>query len=226
MPINVVCPGCKKRFKVSDKYAGQKGPCPQCKTVIEIPEAGDEVVVHAPEAAGPTDSKGRQVLKPILRAETRFSVKIAAAIGGAVVVVAGLAALVGSMYEPDQVPMPFRAMAVIVLAPPLVLGGYSVLRNDELEPFRGRELAIRVGICAAVYAFLWGVYWAVPKLLGIGVTQYTLIYLVPPLVLVGAFAVYASLDIDYFLGLFHYGFYLLVTGLIGRLAGVLPFKLE
>ena len=37
MPISVVCPGCKARFNVSDKFAGKKGPCPKCKTVLTVP---------------------------------------------------------------------------------------------------------------------------------------------------------------------------------------------
>jgi phage FluMu protein Com len=62
MAISIVCTGCKKRFSVSEKFAGLKGPCPNCKTVIQIPAKGDEVVIHAPEAAGPKDSKGAAVI--------------------------------------------------------------------------------------------------------------------------------------------------------------------
>ena len=49
MAIDVICPGCHKRFQVSDQYAGQKGPCPGCKTIIEIPKLEDVVVVHERE---------------------------------------------------------------------------------------------------------------------------------------------------------------------------------
>src|SRR6185436_17408582 len=87
MPISVVCPGCKKRFSVSEKFAGQKGPCPSCKAVIQIPDKAEEVVIHAPEEAGPKDSKGKTVLKPILREETRFDPKIAIGIAVAVIAV-------------------------------------------------------------------------------------------------------------------------------------------
>ena len=39
MSIIVVCPGCKKSFKVSDKYAGKSGACPNpdCKATIKVP---------------------------------------------------------------------------------------------------------------------------------------------------------------------------------------------
>ena len=50
MAINVICPGCHTRFKVSDKYAGVEGPCPKCKVKIKIPEKSDEVVIHTPDA--------------------------------------------------------------------------------------------------------------------------------------------------------------------------------
>ena len=51
-----------------------------------------------------------------------------------------------------------------VLAPPLVRGGYSFLRDDELEPYRGTTLMIRVLVCSLVYAILWGVYAWLPSI--------------------------------------------------------------
>ena len=75
MPISVVCPGCKARFSVSEKFAGKKGPCPKCKAVILVPNApAEEVKIHVPEqfASGGKDSKGRAVSKPILREETKL----------------------------------------------------------------------------------------------------------------------------------------------------------
>ena len=66
MPIQVTCPNpkCLTRFSVADKYAGQKGPCPKCKTVITIPKKEDEVVIHTPvhSEAGGADASGRKVL--------------------------------------------------------------------------------------------------------------------------------------------------------------------
>src|SRR5262245_16222518 len=87
MPIQVTCPGCHKRFTVSDKSAGQKGPCPKCKTVIQIPDKSEEVVIHAPEDFGPKDAKGTAVLKPITRSEAKFSTTAAVLIGVAVVAI-------------------------------------------------------------------------------------------------------------------------------------------
>ena len=86
MPISVVCPGCKARFNVSDKFAGKKGPCPKCKTVLTVPAApAEEVKIHVPEeyASGGKDSKGRLVGKPIPRTETKLQpVLITAIVAG------------------------------------------------------------------------------------------------------------------------------------------------
>src|SRR5437773_10569668 len=75
MAIVVVCPTCHARFQVSEKFAGQKGPCPKCKNPINIPKLEDEVKIHAPEefGAGGKDAKGRPVLKPIERVEAKVN---------------------------------------------------------------------------------------------------------------------------------------------------------
>ena len=70
MPIQVTCPKCFKRFQVSEKFAGKTGPCPNCKSQIKVPEASEEVVIHAPEDDAPKDRSGQSVLKPLKREET------------------------------------------------------------------------------------------------------------------------------------------------------------
>ena len=217
MPLTVVCPGCKKRFTVSEKFAGQKGPCPKCKVEIEIPALGDQVVVHAPESTTLKDSKGQAVSKPILREETRFSPKVAIGVGAAALVVLVLALIL--RRGPDPIPAIIPMLGAVLFAPPLALGGYIVLRSDELEPYAGKDLWIRVAACGASYAILWGAYWFVSSQLGpFNITQ--LVYIVPPLVFAGGFAAYASLDLDYMIGLLHYSFYLLVTGGLALFIGV------
>src|ERR1700748_3832091 len=97
MPIQVTCPNpkCLKRFSVADKFAGQKGPCPNCKQIITIPKAEDAVVIHAPDhsEAGAGDAKGRNVLKTFKRKDTKFQPLLFTGVIGAVLV-ALLAALV------------------------------------------------------------------------------------------------------------------------------------
>ena len=216
MPLTVVCPGCKKRFTVSEKFAGQKGPCPKCKVEIEIPALGDQVVVHAPESATLKDSKGQSVSKPILREETRFSPKVAIGVGAAALVVLVLALI---LRQSESIPAPIPILGAILFAPPLALGGYTFLRSDELEPYTGQDLWIRVSACAASYAFLWGAYWFVSSQLELQ-DIYQLLIIVVPIVLAGGFAAYASLDLDYLMGLVHYAFYLLVTGGLALFIGV------
>jgi hypothetical protein len=232
MSISVVCPGCKKRFSVSDKFAGQKGPCPSCKTTIEIPAKSEEVVVHAPEAAGPKDSKGQVVIAPILREETRFNPKIAVAIGVAVLVVFIAAWMVGQSYKLEKktdaapVPLLFKALAALLLGPPLAYAGYSVLRNDEFEPYSGQDLLIRVAACGAVYAVLWGVFGYLPSWVGMKPAVFEthhLMFVAPGLIAAGAFAAYVCFELDFVMCALHYGLYLIVTVLLRATAGMHAF---
>ena len=229
MPISVVCTGCKKRFSVSEKFAGLKGPCPSCKTVIQIPGKDEEVVIHAPETAGPKDSKGTSVIKPILREETRFNPKVAIAIFGAVVVVFVAAWMVGASYPPasknapHDLPLYWKAIAALALGPILALSAYTFLRNDEFEPYRGQELWIRAGACGLVYALLWGVFGYLPTWLGMkppSFETFQLMYIAPPFVAAGAFAAYVSFELEPMMCALHYGLYLVVTVLLRATAGM------
>ncbi|MCY2992770.1 MAG: hypothetical protein NTY19_33550 [Planctomycetota bacterium] len=162
MAISVVCPSCKKRFSVHDKFAGKKGPCPKCKAIIQVPEKTEEVVVHVPDAFGPKGTTGRAVLKPVARADTKVSPVLTA-----IVIVASLAVLITAwlLRSPKgDVSWLVLTVGALGLAPPLVWGGYAFLRDDELEAYRGRELLLRACICGLVYATVWGVAaWAVPS---------------------------------------------------------------
>ena len=62
MAIQVTCSGCHARFKVSDKYAGRKGPCPKCKAEITVPDADEEVVIKShDEFGGARDAGGERL---------------------------------------------------------------------------------------------------------------------------------------------------------------------
>src|SRR5205085_8004895 len=105
----------KTRFQVSDKFAGKSGPCPKCKSVIKVPDKKDEVVIHAPEVSGPTDSTGVAVLKPISRIEARLNTTQLVGIIGSVLV-ALIAALVMRMAFPHgKVPLPITILGAILL---------------------------------------------------------------------------------------------------------------
>ena len=231
MAIDVLCPGCKKRFKVSDQFAGQKGPCPNCKAIITIPEKGDEVVVHAPEEFGPKDASGRATLKPIQRKETDLTLWMAVALAAVVLLVLGAAIAVRVVYGDRDIPAWILAMGAVLLAPPLSWSGYTFLRETELEPHRGRSLLVRTLICSAAYSLLWGLYWNFPPLTGMAdavstMEPFQLIFLVPPIVLLGGLAGFACYDLDFGTGVLHYAYYLVVTILISLIAGVELFQYQ
>jgi hypothetical protein len=219
MTINVVCPGCKKRFSVDDKFAGKQGPCPKCKTVITVPDKGEEVMIHEPESFGPKDKKGRAVLKPIARTDAKFSPVMAAVAG-----VLSLLVLLLAWMLRDQASTGLLVLGALALAPPVVWAGYGFLRDDEIEPFRGLELYIRLGICSLVYALLWGLVPLIAAY-GLRLDELELIhmaFLVPVLIGLGAFAAYASLDFEFGMGALHYGFYLAVTVVLRLILGLSP----
>jgi hypothetical protein len=218
MPIFVVCPGCRKRFEVSDQFAGRSGPCPHCKTLIKVPEKGQEVVIHGPETAAPPGKTrtGRPTPKPIARKDAKFRPMVAAAILASVVAVS-LGAFFGRSLL-GRYPI-LRAVGLLVVSPPLVIGGYSFLRDDELEPYRGKSLYLRAGILTLTYVALWGLFaWIEPLALSGEIWQWLIV--TPPFFVVGALVALACLDLDFGSGFFLYSFYVLVTLVLRGLAGM------
>jgi hypothetical protein len=222
MAILVVCPGCKKRFDVHDRFAGKKGPCPKCKTIIQVPAKGEEVVVHVPQEFGPKNASGRATLKPIARTETKISPLLTAA-----VIVASLATLLVAWWlrsPKGDVSALWLTLGALVLAPPLAWAGYAFLRDDELEPYRGREVWLRVGICGLVYAALWGLVAIVSgyAFRGAPFEVTHMAFLIPAMVAIGAFAAWGSFELDFGVGALHYALYLGVTVLLRLIMGLPP----
>jgi hypothetical protein len=219
MPISVVCPSCHARFQVSEKFAGKEGPCPKCKGKIKVPALEEQVVIHAPEefGGGGKDAKGRPVLKPIARVETKAQPVVVAGIVGAFLVTIGIAWVVGrSALDPATLQIVLGAGAVL-LAPPLVLGAYSFLRNQELEPYSGKELFVRVAICSAAYAALWGAIWGLKIAFALdsqSLTALNFAMLAAPPVVIGSLVALGTLDLDFGTGFMHYSCYLLATVLL------------
>src|SRR5262249_47779982 len=107
---------------------------------------------------GAKDAKGRSVLKPLVRVETKVKpVRLAAVLLAVVFVFSVAFMLCGREKKKSLFTL---AIGAAFIAPPIVLSGYAFLRNQELEPYRGAALAVRVLICAAVYAGLWAAIWA------------------------------------------------------------------
>ena len=227
MPIAVICPGCHKRFNVSDKFAGKKGPCPECKTVISIPDKSEEVVIHAPEQFGPKGASGEAVLKPIERQETKFTRTAVVGTVAFAILVPLIALLLRFTVnlEDDTLRRSVLGLGAFLIAPPIVLLGYTFLRDDELEPYAGQALWLRVAICSAVYAVTWGLYLYVVTMLGFESAPELphLVYLVPGLVVCGAIAALATLDLESILAAVHYCFYLGISVVLRLIMGLGPF---
>ena len=114
------------------------------------------------------------------------------------------------------------ALGAILLAPAIAFAGYTFLRNDELEPYRGQALYLRLAICAVAYPALWGIYWGVFAYLGINPPLVALAIIVPLMLAAGAFAAHTALDIEYGTALVHCGMYLSTTVLLRLIIGLPP----
>jgi hypothetical protein len=216
MAIAVICPGCKASFRVSDKYAGQTGPCPKCKAPIQIPKLADEIKVHAPDA-GPKDAKGRAISKPLRRLETRVTTAQLAITLGTLLAALVFAWLLGTKL---QSALPLRALGLLIVTPATAVLGYFFLRDRErLEVFAGQELWLRTAICTAVYIVLWAAFALVRKKLDFPVEVWQLFIILPPMLLFGAMAALGCYEVDFSLAFLHYAFHLLVVASLSYVAG-------
>lgn len=159
MAIQVTCPGCLKRFSVGDQHAGKQGPCPSCKQVIQIPKLEEQVVIHEAPPEGPVDSKGRSLFKTDRRTDAKFSPLVAGAAVAVVLLSVFAALLLKSKVAANETSSYLILGAIAaVLGPIIVRGGYMFVRDDELEPYRGSSLWIRVIACGLVFAVAWFLY--------------------------------------------------------------------
>jgi cation transport ATPase len=220
MAILVVCPNCRARFQVSEKFAGKQGPCPKCKGVINIPALDEQVKIHAPQdfAAGGKDAKGRPVLKPVARTETKIQPVMAVAMVGAVILLFAVAFVLRKMHLDAATQTIVLGAGAVLLAPPLVIGGYSFLRNQELEPYRGTSLIIRTAICSAVYAAFWLAHYFVPD--GMKQEMWNWLFLGIPPLLVCSLTALGAFDLDFGSAFFHYTLYLVVCVLLRLTMGL------
>ncbi|MDR0704025.1 MAG: zinc-ribbon domain-containing protein [Planctomycetaceae bacterium] len=156
MAITVVCPGCLKRFQVSDRFAGAKGPCPNCNTVITIPKAA--VKIHGAEefAQGGKTASGKLVLKPISRLDMDFDPVYAGFCILGVLAVYVLTWILGAVITSNATRDVLGGIGVFFLAFPLSLFGYQVLRDrEQLFMLTDFDLYQKTAVCAVVYAVLW-----------------------------------------------------------------------
>jgi hypothetical protein len=221
MSIRVTCEKCHTRFNVSEKFAGQTGPCPKCKASIKIPAKSEEVVIKTPTGSGPTDTKGRKIIDPIKRKETSISPVQLTIIGVGIVGFLAVAFLLSTAFEKkSDFPMWLLGVSALLLAIPLAYVAYSFLRDQDLEPYIGKQLWGRVGICSVIYALTW---LALPiSAYAFGDSYEIGSYVIAGIALfgIGGVAAMFCFELDYFTGSVHYGLYLGVA-LLGRwLAGI------
>lgn len=216
MPISVVCPGCKARFSVHEKFAGKQGPCPKCKQKITIPDfAAEEVTVHAPEefAGGGKDTKGKLVGKPITHEDVQFRWGPTLLMGGAALAVVVMAFVIRAVMPGN---LPLSGLGLLVMSAPLCAGLYAVLRDTERPPLRGAALWIRSAICALTYAALWGYIAAANAWF----PEWT--FLVAPLLALGVIAAFATYDLDFGTAAVHFAFFIAITMALRWAIGMEP----
>jgi hypothetical protein len=220
MPIAVICPGCRAQFRVSEKFAGKEGPCPKCKARITIPL--DDVKIHVPEEAVPTEAGGKAVTatgtpRPVARTKRELKAVPALIMGGATIIVVAVAWLGGDLIRASAI---VRIVGLLLVSLPLAVAAYAVLRDEELEPYRGQELLLRATLCAAGYALLWGVFWYLPDdAFG---SNLSWLFIAPPFVVVGAGIALGCFDLPFQEALLHYLFYVLACLALRWLVGLSP----
>ncbi len=222
MPIPVTCPGCLTRFTVSDKYAGKTGPCPKCKKQLVVPDKSQEVVIHAPETAGPKDTKGVAVLKPLKRAEFKLS-KTELIVAG-VISLFSIGFAIYARFSFSEIPSWIPSLGVLVLAFPLAWIGYTFFHDDELAEYSGKERLSRVGACAAVFAFSWGLYWFLAIYLGnkslaqVDAVQFAVFVVL--MFIVGTLGSMLSMELELGQSLLHYSMFFTTTFLLALVMGI------
>ena len=195
MAIRVICSGCMTSFEVGDQFAGQKGPCPKCGHIIEIPKV--QVVVHAPDEVvqdGKTTRVGKET-RPIEQKRFEFSTQglllsllgillvFGAAFGVGLVKSAVLSGIVG-------------AVAVFGIAFPIARFGYMLIRDaDDLEKLDGSELTQKSLFTALVFGGSWIVFELFVAFLGSqGLTAALLLI---PVAVVGSFGALIFFDCNF-----------------------------
>ena len=221
MAIFVVCPGCRTRFTVSDQFAGRSGPCPKCKTTIQIPKLNEQVVIAEPEqfADGGRGISGQLTTKPLARVETTFKpVHILIVTGVSIAVF--LVTLVLGRFDVFHQRLWLQAIGLAVVAVPAAAISYEFLRHQEdLQPLRGRNLIIRSLACGIGYLVIWaGLNWLVNSF----VTEelWTWAIVLPPVFVAGGFVAYAAMELDYSVGILHFTFFSLIALVLRWAAGL------
>ena len=158
MSLHVICPGCLKRFQVSERFAGKQGPCPNCSANISIPK--EAVTIHGVDGTeSKNEKKQRFISPPIARINRVFDpVQTQYSILGILGVLL-LTFLLGCIPMYAVFRSLLGMLGLCLIAFQLVLFGYQCLRDrEQIFAFTGEELYCRTGIVAAGYVILWCVF--------------------------------------------------------------------
>ena len=223
MAISVVCSTCQARFKVSDKFAGQTGPCPKCKNPIKIPKASSDVTIHDPTEAAASSNVGHMPTTPIVFKQESFSRITLTLVFSAGVLLFLAAYVAGRIFEVEpgriEIPILLQAVTAVLVAIPCAKIGYTVMRDKELEPYRGRHLALRVLICSVAYASLW----LVRGMIGIENPEiWQWLFLAPVFLFAGGLTAVVSFDLDWGVAVSHYSLYVVLIALVRYVSGLQP----
>ncbi len=123
--IEFDCPACGAAVRVADEAGGRKGRCPQCQTLLLVPQAAPAPEVPAaspfPDFAPPSGSIARRVRRPAKR--SNLLANAAVAVVAVAAVAGGLWWLLGRPGEAatgtlTAVRRGFVALAAVPVAPP------------------------------------------------------------------------------------------------------------
>ena len=158
MPLHVICPGCLKRFQVNARFAGMKGPCPSCGTIIDIPKEGIKIQ-NADDTEPGKGTKRKASVQLLPRSERKFDPVVAGWYALGVLGVLLLAFVLGCIPMHDSLRTLIGTLGLCLIAFPLALLGYQAVRDQEqIFTFTHEELYRRAGVAAAGYVILWIVF--------------------------------------------------------------------
>lgn len=227
MPIHVICPGCHKRFDVSDQFAGQKGPCPGCQTEIQIPRLEDQVQIHEPELA-PTQKAANVSLKPIRRGTEGLNKKHWIIVGLVVAIGFALAMMIRFNPPADGEPVSWILLltASLILGPPICLSGYAILREHEAAAYPPKQAILRSLFCGLVYSLMWRLFALIPGWMSVADSNIMLGVIGVAIVLFSALAAIAFYDFEYLIAICHVVLFGAIIALFCTLAGDWQYLLD
>jgi len=226
------CPKCKTVISIPKLDAAK----PKEEVKIFGPDEGPPGAAGAP---GQKTATGRPTFKPLERQNLKLTPLLGGSVVAAIIVMFALAYFLGTYVmspyplSDEQLLVPdltnaydsqmtrayiIRGIALLLVGLPIVWAGYMVLRDEELEPFRGRSLAVRVAICLGVYLLLWGVYAVIPA--DYTSAWYMWMVMGPPFLLVGFVTAYLCFEFDPTSAFVHFLFFVIVSLLLGMTAGL------